>query len=84
MAIKIDTKTEFITIFNNLKTLYSFEFLDEETFNIFLQQIAENLLSAQEKAIEQEEIKTKDISKEGKKAKDKALATMLLYFESFN
>ncbi|MHA1552318.1 MAG: hypothetical protein ACTSUP_03555 [Candidatus Heimdallarchaeaceae archaeon] len=85
MATKIQTKTEFITIFNNLKTLYSFEFIDEETFNAFLKQIAENILATDfEEMLDETEIKTQDISKEVRKAKDQALQNKLMYFGSFN
>ncbi|MCK5304022.1 MAG: hypothetical protein KAJ72_02160 [Candidatus Heimdallarchaeota archaeon] len=85
MATKMQTKTEFITIFNNLKTLYSFEFIDEETFNAFLKQIAENLLATDfEEMLDETEIKTQDISKEVRKAKDQALKNKLMYFGSFN
>ena len=81
----MQTKTEFITIFNNLKTLYSFEFIDEETFNAFLKQIAENLLATDfEEMLDETEIKTQDISKEVRKAKDQALKNKLMYFGSFN
>ena len=85
MATKIQTKTEFITIFNNLKTLYNFEFIDEETFNLFLKQIAEHLLATNiEGLFDEKEIKTQDISKEVRKAKDNALKNKLMYFGSFN
>ena len=85
MATKMQTKTEFITIFNNLKTLYSFEFIDEETFNAFLKQIAENILATDfEEMLDETEIKTQDISKEVRKAKDQALKNKLMYFGSFN
>ncbi len=85
MATKIQTKTEFITIFNNLKTLYNFEFIDEETFNLFLKQIAEHLLATNiEGLYDEQEIKTQDISKEVRKAKDHALKDKLMYFGSFN
>ncbi len=85
MATKIETKTEFITIFNNLKTLYSFEFVDEETFNVFLKQVAENLLATNvEEMHDENEIKTQDISKEVRKTKDQALKNKLMYFGSFN
>ncbi len=85
MATKIQTKTEFITIFNNLKTLYSFEFVDEETFNAFLKQVAENLLATNvEEMPDETEIKTQDISKEVRKTNDIALKNKLMYFGSFN
>ena len=85
MATKIQTKTEFITIFNNLKTLYNFEFIDEETFNLFLKQIAEHLLSTNIEGLDDEkEIKTQDISKEVRKTKDNALKNKLMHFGSFN
>ncbi len=85
MATKIQTKTEFITIFNNLKTFYNFEFIDEETFNLFLKQIAEHLLSTNIEGLNDEkEIKTQDISKEVRKTKDTALKNKLMYFGSFN
>ena len=84
MATKIQTKTEFITIFNNLKTLYSFEFIDEETFNAFLKQVAENILATKIEAYDEKEIKTQDIGKEVRKAKDQALKTKIMYYGSFN
>ena len=85
MATKIQTKTEFLTIFNNLKTLYSFEFIDEETFNAFLKQIAENILATDfEEMLDETKIKTQDISKEVRKTKDQALKNKLMYFGSFN
>jgi len=85
MTTKIQTKTEFITIFNNLKTLYSFEFIDEETFNVFLKQVAENLLATNvEEMRDENEIKTQDINKEVRKAKVHALKNKLMYFGSFN
>jgi len=81
----MQTKTEFITIFNNLKTLYSFEFIDEGTFEAFLEQIAENLLAIiSEDMSDENQFKKQDIGKEIRKAKDYALKNKLMYFGSFN
>ena len=84
MDAKISAKAEFISILNNLKTLYSFDFIDDETFDAFLKQIAENLLSSTEELSEPEEVQTQDIGRELRKAKDRAIEKSLLHFGSFN
>ena len=84
MDTKISAKAEFISILNNLKTLYSFDFIDDETFDAFLKQIAENLLASTEELSEPEEVQTQDIGRELRKAKDRAIEKSLLHFGSFN
>ena len=80
----METKTEFLTIFNNLKTLYSFDFIDEELFNAFLEQIAENILTINDEEMhKKKEIKTQNLSKETRNAKDQALKYKLMHFGSF-
>ena len=83
MATKTQTKNKFEGILNNLKILYNFDFIDENSFNRFLEQIAESLKSAEAtEAKKAQKIKTQNLGEEARKAKDKAIKNKLMLFGS--
>ena len=83
MATKTQTQNKFEGILKNLKILYSFDFIDETSFNRFLEQIAESLQKASTTETKKDkEIKTTNLGEEARKAKDKAIKNKLLLFGS--
>ncbi len=84
MAVKIQLKSSHDLIAEHVKILYDFEFVDEESYYLFLKQLVESLHASVEEESKKaaKRIYEKTIEAEVRNAKDKIMAKKLLLFGS--
>ena len=83
MVAKVENKTKFENSFANLKILYNFQFLDEESFYRFLDQVKEHLIKLFEKESRvQRIVKRKQLEKKVNDSRLKAIEDKVLLFGS--
>ncbi|MHA1199540.1 MAG: hypothetical protein ACTSQF_09465 [Candidatus Heimdallarchaeaceae archaeon] len=84
MAIKPQLKSAPDILAEHAKILYDFEFTDEESYSLFLQQLLESLQGSVEKESKKaaKKIYEKTLEEELRNAKDKIAAKQLLLFGS--
>ena len=84
MAIKPQIKSAHDILTEHAKILYDFEFADEESYSLFLQQLLESLHGSVEKESKKaaKKIYEKTLEEELRNAKDKIAAKQLLLFGS--
>lgn len=83
MASKVQVEAVRQIVIDNMKTLYDFEFIDEEQYYSFIKQLMEGLSEIDKKKSRRDkEISMESLESEVRKAKDKAIAQKLLLFGS--